>query len=390
MSHVLLLAVGMFALGVDAYVVAGLLPGIAATFSVSAVQAGQCVAVFTLSYAISAPVLATLVASKPLRVVLTIALTIFTVANAASAFANSFALLLAARALAGFGAGLFSPVAVTSAASLVPSQSKGRALGMVLGGMSTGTVVGVPLGLWINNWFGWRGTLAGVTLIGLASLIGVSARLPSIALRRPPSLRERLSVLNDRRVAATVGITFMTAVGSLGLYTYLAPILHALAGATDITNYLWLWGIGGMLGSFAIGPLIDRTGRAAPLLGLILASLTVALGMLPAAAPLGAIGLLPLLVWGAAGWSSLAPQQHLLLELRPDDGAAAVALNSSSNYLGSAVGAFLGGALISWGVAPSALPYCAAAAALIALIGHLVKPRITSVREPDSATADPR
>ncbi|MDR2991957.1 MAG: MFS transporter, partial [Burkholderiaceae bacterium] len=353
MSSVLLLAVGMFALGIDAYVIAGLLPGIAHTFSVTEVQAGQCVAVFTLSYAISAPVLATLMGSKPMRVVSALALGIFTIANAASVFAHSFALLLAARALAGFGAGLFAPVAVAGAAALVPEGRKGRALGIVLGGMSTGTVVGVPVGLWVNDRIGWRGTLGLVTVIGFCALIGLAARLPPMAVRRQPSLSERLSVLTHGRVAMMVGITFMTAIGSLGLYTYLAPTLHALADVTDMKYYLWLWGIGGMAGSFAIGTLIDRTGRAGQLLGIILAALCLSLAVLPALAPLGVIGFLPFLVWGAMGWSSLAPQQHMLLELERDHGAAAVALNSSCNYLGGAIGAFAGGALMAWGVNPA-------------------------------------
>ncbi|MDR2853015.1 MAG: MFS transporter [Burkholderiaceae bacterium] len=194
MNRVFLLTLGMFALGIDAYVVAGLLPGIAHSFSVTQAQAGQCVAIFTLSYAISAPVLSTLVGGKPVRTVLTIALAVFSIANAASVAAVNFPLLLAARALAGFGAGLFSPVAAAAAAALVPEQRKGRALGMVLGGMSAGTVVGVPAGLWVNDWIGWRGTLGLVTLIGCIALAGVAARLPSLALRRPPSLRERLAV----------------------------------------------------------------------------------------------------------------------------------------------------------------------------------------------------
>jgi len=373
MGRVFLLALGMFALGIDAYVVAGLLPGIAQALSVTEVQAGQCVAVFTLSYAVSAPVLATLVGSKPMRVVSTVALGIFTLANAASVIAPSFAFLLAARALAGFGAGLFAPVAAAGAAALAPEGRKGRALGMVLGGMSAGTVVGVPVGLWINDWIGWRGTLGFVTSMGFFALIGLALRLPSLALRRPPLLAERLSMLAHGKVATTVGITFMTAVGSLGLYTYLAPVLHACAGLADTKYYLWTWGIGGMAGSFAIGALIDRTGRARWLLGVILAALGLSLAALPALLPLGVIGFLPFLVWGAMGWASLAPQQHMLLELEPEHGAAAVALNSSCNYLGGAMGAFAGGALMASGVSPSMLPYCAAAAALIALIGHLAK-----------------
>jgi len=363
----------MFALGIDAYVIAGLLPGIAHALSVTEVQAGQCVAVFTLSYAISAPVLATFVGSKSMRVVSTIALGIFTIANAVSVVAHSFALLLTARALAGFGAGLFAPVATAGAAALVSEERKGRALGMVLGGMSMGAVVGVPVGLWINEWIGWRGTLGFVTLVGFFALIGVAVRMPPIALRRPPSLSERLSVLAQGKVAMTVGITFMTAVGSLGLYTYLAPVLHACAGLADTKYRLWAWGIGGMMGSFAIGVLIDRTGRAGWLLGAILVALGLSLAALPALLPLGVIGFLPFLVWGAMGWASLAPQQHMLLELEPDHGAAAVALNSSCNYLGGAIGAFAGGALMAWGVNPSMLPYCAAAAVLVALMGHLAK-----------------
>ena len=50
---------GMFALGVDAYVMAGILPSIAEDFRVSIGVAGQTVSVFTLCYAIAAPVFAT-------------------------------------------------------------------------------------------------------------------------------------------------------------------------------------------------------------------------------------------------------------------------------------------------------------------------------------------
>ncbi len=73
------------------------------------------------------------------------------------------------------------------------------------------------------------------------------------------------------------------------------------------------------------------------------------------------------------GWSSLAPQQHALLAMHPKHGAAAaVALNSSCNYLGSAVGTMLGGALIASGLAASQLPYYAGAAVLVALTGQLL------------------
>ncbi|EDE6508691.1 hypothetical protein BXJ38_22240 [Salmonella enterica subsp. enterica serovar Enteritidis] len=48
-----------------------------------------------------------------------------------------------------------------------------------------------------------------------------------------------------------------------------------------------------------------------------------------------------------------------------------VALNSSSNYLGGAVGTICGGLLISYGIHASSLPYFAGAVAALALVSHL-------------------
>jgi predicted MFS family arabinose efflux permease len=78
-------------------------------------------------------------------------------------------------------------------------------------------------------------------------------------------------MMTNGRVSATVGITFMTSVASLGLYTYIASILHNMADIHIITPNLWAWGIGGVIGSFSIGTLIDRTGRPGLLMAGILA-----------------------------------------------------------------------------------------------------------------------
>ena len=154
MKPIAILALGMFALGLDAYVVAGLLPKIGATFDISAGEAGQAVTVFTLAYALAAPICAGLLAGRPVRRVLGVALAIFTLANLLSALATGLFGLLLARALAGLAAGLYAPVAITSAAALVDPGRKGRALALTLGGMSTGTVIGVPAGLWIADRLG--------------------------------------------------------------------------------------------------------------------------------------------------------------------------------------------------------------------------------------------
>lgn len=372
MRKVILLTIGMFALGFDAYVMAGLLPEIGETYNINDSQSGQAVSVFTLCYALTSPIFSTVLAGKSVRKILVMALIVFSIGNGASAMAQNFSMLLVARAITGIGAGLYSPLAAAASASMVSEQKRGRALGMTLGGMSMGTVVGVPLGLVMAEHIGWKGTLWCITTIGIIAMLGIMTRFPNFPVKTPPSLRQRLAMITDRRVSATVGITFVASIASLGLYTYIAPVLQDLGGIHNVTPYLWAWGIGGVIGSFLIGTLIDRTGRPALLMAWILAILAFAIFSLPSALKFPVLAFLPFFFWGAMGWASLAPQQHVLLRLQPKHGAAAVALNSSANYLGGAIGSTFGGIVLFAGLTSSYFPYAAGCLVLVAFFGQLI------------------
>ncbi|GAA1561938.1 hypothetical protein GCM10009678_51050 [Actinomadura kijaniata] len=70
MRKVLVLASGTFVLGLDAYVMAGLLGPIAADTGVSVSAAGQMVTAFTLAYAVSTPLFATVLGAARTRTAL--------------------------------------------------------------------------------------------------------------------------------------------------------------------------------------------------------------------------------------------------------------------------------------------------------------------------------
>ncbi|QHS25155.1 MFS transporter [Piscirickettsia salmonis] len=208
--------------------VAGILSNISHSFGATFAATGQSITAFTLCYAVAAPIAAALFSGKPARKVLFVALAIFSIANIVSALATSLSMLLVSRALAGLGAGLFSPMAAAVAAMLVPAEKKGRALGLILGGMSTGTVIGVPIGLLVNNYLGWRYVFIMVTCIGFIGIIGILFKLPDIPVTAPPSLKQRLLVMSNKKITATVGVSFLTAVASLSLYTYISPVISTL------------------------------------------------------------------------------------------------------------------------------------------------------------------
>ncbi|MEU8887115.1 MFS transporter [Streptomyces sp. NPDC048442] len=366
-----LLALGSFALGVDAYVMAGLLPLVSAGLRVSASSAGQMVTVFTLCYALGGPVFATLLAKRSSKVVLGVALLVFTVGNALTALAPSLAVLLLSRAVAGIGAGVYFPIAAATAAGLAAPERRGRALAAVMGGMSVGTVIGVPAGLLLAEHIGWRGTMWLITGLGLVALIGIM-RLPKLDVSPPPPLRQRVRALAGGRVAGIVTVSLLGGVASLGLYTYLAEFL-ADAAHTDQTVWaMWAWGAGGIFGSLVIGPVVDRTKRPFTAVTCILVLIVAAQFALPAAAHASALwAVVPLVVWGAAGWAVQVPQQHQLIAAQPQQATIAVSLNSSAVYLGSAIGSALGGVVLGFGTAPGSLPYYTGALTVLALVLHL-------------------
>jgi predicted MFS family arabinose efflux permease len=370
MKKILLLVVGMFALGLDAFVISGLLPFISHDLNVSVASAAQAVTAFTLCYALSAPIFATLLSGKEIKNILLLALLVFTCGNILSALSTSFTLLIFSRCIAGVGAGIYSPLAVASSAALVKPEQKGTALSLALGGMSMGVVLGVPLGLLIATKISWQGTLWLISVLGIIGMIAIKLKFPKITVPTPPTLIERVSILRNLKVTAIVAVSFLTAVASLGLYTFISLIVTNLNAKYSITEYFWVWGVGGMIGSFTVGKIIDQTRAPRIMMIFILTLLALSLLATPLTIKLPIISFVPFLMWGMMGWASQTPQQHALISVEPRHASAAVALNSSINYLGGAVGTVLGGILLSSKASATTLTYLACLVAIIAVIGQ--------------------
>jgi predicted MFS family arabinose efflux permease len=100
---ILWLAVAAFAIGTEAFVIAGLLPVIAADLQISLAATGQLVTAYALTYAIGSPILAVTFNNLDRRTVLTLALGCFIAGNLLAVVAASFAMLLASRMLMAVG-----------------------------------------------------------------------------------------------------------------------------------------------------------------------------------------------------------------------------------------------------------------------------------------------
>jgi predicted MFS family arabinose efflux permease len=362
-SPIYLIALGAFALGMASYVTAGLIPMIEAYFSVSVAVAAQLVTAFTLAYGLGSPIFVALTPAHRQRAGLLLALGLFVIANAASALAESFTALMVWRAIAGVGAGVYLAIGIGASAAVSPLERRGKAIAIIMGGMASGVVLGVPLSLLIAEQLGWQAALWLVTLLGLVAFFGLLLKLPALPAATATTMSQKLAILGDGHVLVILLVSLLAAIASLGMYTFIAPLLAdpAYGAVRSVTPYLWIWGIGGVLGSFLIGPLVDRI-KGPVLTFAIMLILAMSLFVLPLTAALGTwLVMLPIALWGAVGWALQVPQNNELILARQaqGDGNLAIALNESALYLGSAIGAAAGGFVLllqmpTWTLAASA------------------------------------
>lgn len=372
MNKIWILTLGMFALGMDTYIVSGLLPEMGKSFNKSSAGIGQGVTVFTLFFALSAPIFSTILAKYSVKNILLLALLTFGLANLITMLFPNYSIYILSRCIAGLGAGLFSPMAVSSGGYLVSQKNKGKALAFIVGGMSIGTVIGVPIGLQLANLINWRFAIGIIVILSIVSFISIYSLLPDFKMPSAPSLKDRFSLFIDSHVLRVVSVTVCAAIASLGLYTYLSQVISEGVSPHYITLFLTTWGIGGLIGSFGVGLVIDKFKNTQILTLIILVILAVSIVLIPTLIKIPILGLIPFILWGAMGWATQAPQQHILLENHSEHGSTSVALNSSLNYLGSAVGAAFGGLLLAQGASTSILIYCSVAIVIIGIIIQLI------------------
>jgi MFS transporter, DHA1 family, inner membrane transport protein len=341
--RLLVLALGMFAVGTDSFVVAGVLPEVARSFHIGIGAAGQMTTIYAATTGILAPVIAALAARVPRKTLLLIALVSFVVANLGTAFAPTFALAMVTRALAGAAAAAFSTTATSSAAAIVPPERRGAAIAAVIAGLSLSTALGAPLGSLIGSLSDWHWTMAFVAALAAASALGVMALLSHIPVLPPVSLAKRLAPLSDRRVGLTLASTFLFFTAAFTIYTYLSAVFdRAIDGNTVVlSGLLVLWGAAGTVSNFLVGPLVDAIGNRKVLATLLL-FIVADFVLLPWTSTRLSTAIPAILVWGFCGWGMLVPQQHRIVGIAPALAPIVLGLNSSATFLGTTTAGVVG------------------------------------------------
>ncbi|MET7642050.1 MFS transporter [Streptomyces sp. NPDC005426] len=258
---VYMLALATFLMGTTEFVVAGLLPEIAAEAQVSVARAGLLITVFAVGMVVGAPLTAMLTLRLPQRLTLILALAVFVVGHMLIALGSGFPLLLAARFLTALATGAFWAVANVVAARTVGPAASSRALGVVGAGAMLANVIGVPLGAFAGQLMGWRGPFWALAALAVAAMALIARHVPHASVdHQAPSVRSELSALGSGRMWLVLAACATTNAGALGAYSYISPLLTDRASLASglVPLVLVGFGIGALGGFLAGGRLGDR------------------------------------------------------------------------------------------------------------------------------------
>nr|WP_246268732.1 MFS transporter [Nonomuraea typhae] len=359
-------------------------------FQVTEAAAGQLVTVFSITYAVAAPIMAVATARLPRKVLIVGGLSVFAVVNFITALAPNYPLLMALRVLAALVASTVSPVAFGIAGTLAAPERIGRAIGTVAAGLTVSLVVGVPIGSWLGGTFGWRSTFVAVGAFTCLVVLITSITLPAIPRMPVAGVRARLVLLRQPSVLLCVVGTVIGACAGLITYTYIAPIMHDLtgAGSASVPVFIAIMGISGALGTVLGGRLTDRWGVDRTLMasfgGVLLA--TVGLAVVGQVYDGGAPGWLPavfMVLWGLSAWGNNPPMTARIMHLAGGAGIEAVALNTSALYVGVGLAGAIGGGALTTGGGAGVL-VAGAAIGLVTIVIMAIAVRRYPTRNPEA------
>lgn len=338
---------GNFVIGCGVMVVAGSLNDLTRSLDVSVALGGQLIAIAAVVMCLGAPLLAAAVGGWDRRRLLAFSLAWYAAGHLVSALMPNYAALTAVRALSVLAAAVFTPQAAAAMGWLAPPAERGRAITFIFLGWSVASVFGMPLHSFIGETFGWRWAFGLVAVLGTGGAAWVWAVMPDGI--RPPamSLRAWRDVLTHPALMAIVAVTALSGAGQFTVFTYFAPYYKQVLGAnaTQISLLFAWFGAFGVLGNVLLSRNVDRVG-ASRAVTTMLAFIAVSLLLWPLSA--GYLSMTLLLVpWALGLFSSNSAQQARLGQAAPALAPALMALNTSAIYLGQAVGAAGGGAIVA-------------------------------------------
>ncbi|RKS97503.1 MFS transporter [Chryseobacterium defluvii] len=350
-KRIIPLAIGGLGIGTTEFTIMGLLPDMAKTLQITIPEAGHLISAYALGVVIGAPILIGYSVKFPPKRVLIVLMILFTLFNALSAVAPDYTSMLIIRFMSGLPHGAFFGVGTVVASRLAGKGKEALYISLMFTGLTVANLAMVPLVTYIGHAFHWRWYFAIVAGIGVLSLLSLKLWLPVMETKEDGHFLEELKFLKHKQSWL---VLLITAIGFGGLFTwfsYITPLMTVIAGikSSQMAYVMILAGGGMVVGNLAGGFLSDKLGpeRTCCLLLFLMMSSLAGVYFLSAYQN---IALVLTFICGALSMSVSSPINIMMMKAAPKSEMMAAAFMQAAFNIANAMGAFLGGIPLEYGL----------------------------------------
>ena len=340
---------GNAVIGFGVLMVPGSLNDISHDLGVSISVAGGLITAGSILMCLSAPVFASVLGTYDRRKLLALVMLWYGATHAICLVMPDFEHILWFRVIGLVAPAIFTPQAAACVGQLAAPQARGRAITFVFLGWSISSVVGMPISAWMGEVYGWRSVFALLSVLSFISAVWVWSVLPNKIAPPAMTLAAWRETFNTKPLVLTLLVTVISASGQFFLSAYFAPYFkRTLFTSPEQLGLLLGWfGACGLFGNVMLSRHVDRFGAdKAVTFSLLLIAFSMVIWSLGSSFELAFLVLTP---WGLGMFATNSAQQARIIHIEPKLSAGSVALNTSSMYLGQAVGSAGGAWLIAEG-----------------------------------------
>lgn len=371
------LALGTFGLGMAEFGIMGVLTELAHDTGISIPSAGNMISFYAFGVVIGAPIVALFSGKFSLKTTLLFLVALCAVGNALFTFSTSYFWLATGRLISGFPHGAIFGVGAIILSKIAPPGKVTVAVAGMIAGMTVANLVGVPLGTWLGHQFSWRYTFFLIALFDALVILSVLIWVPDIHDKSEIKLTEQFQFLKKPEPWLIFAATMFGNAGVFAWFSFVKPFMVNISGFSEgtMTIIMMLMGLGMVLGNLLSGKL---SGRFSPLRIAATTDMVIvaSLLLLFACGELKTASLITGFICCAGLFALSAPLQILLLQNAKGGEMLGAAGGQMAFNLGSAIGAYFGGMMITLGFSwryvtlPAALLSFSAMSALL-VYGYL-------------------
>ncbi|MHA1055649.1 MFS transporter AraJ [Enterobacter mori] len=371
------LALGTFGLGMAEFGVMGVLTELAKDTGISIPSAGNMISFYAFGVVIGAPIVALFSSRFSLKSTLLFLVAMCVIGNAIFSLSHSYVGLATGRLISGFPHGAIFGVGAIILSKIAPPGKVTVAVAGMIAGMTVANLVGVPLGTWLGHEYSWRYTFFLIAAFDVLVILSVLLWVPTLHDKSEIKLTAQFHFLKKPEPWLIFAATMFGNAGVFAWFSFVKPFMINVSGFSEgmMTVIMMLMGLGMVLGNLLSGKL---SGRFCPLRIAATTDMVIvaSLLLLFAFGELKTASLLMGFVCCAGLFALSAPLQILLLQNAKGGEMLGAAGGQMAFNLGSAVGAYFGGMMITLGFSwryvtlPAALLSFAAMTSLL-MYGHL-------------------